>query len=111
MKLKTTKKAIKESNDRIISCGDGDLQNLLTYKRPFAYSTRIEGWSCDYYEIKDLIICSGHSTIGDRIEYAIIKKYDKKAREIKSESRDHAAAEKALEILINDFIEEVTKND
>lgn len=111
MKLKTTRKEILKSGCKVVSCGDGDLQNLLTYRSPFAYSTRAEGWACDYYQISDIIISSGYSTIGDRLDYTVIKKYDDRARAIKNTLRDHAAAEKEIEIIINDFIQEVTKND
>ena len=34
---------------------------------PNYYSTRVEGWACDYYEIDGLCICEGYSPVGKQI--------------------------------------------
>ena len=53
MKLKTTKKQIKENThkDNLIAIGYCSLHRLLKFKYPFAYSTGVYGWACDYYEL------------------------------------------------------------
>ena len=50
MKFKTTQKAIKANYTNIICVGYCDLQHLLTYKTPIAYTVRREGWGADIYE-------------------------------------------------------------
>lgn len=76
MKLKTTKKEIRQGYSKIIRVGYCDLQHLLTYRSPFAYSTRVEGWACDYYDVNGVCISTGYSPIGQKVDYDIIKKYD-----------------------------------
>ena len=56
MKLKATKKAIRNSGYNVLKIGYCNAQNLLRHKSPFAYSERREGWACDYYQINNTII-------------------------------------------------------
>lgn len=51
MKYRMTKKAIRESGAIIYKIGYCDLQFLLRFNNPFAYSEGVYGWSCDYYRI------------------------------------------------------------
>ena len=86
MKFKTTKKAIKEGYYHIISVGYCELQYLLKGINPVAYSTRAEGWACDYYDIDGVCICEGYSPIGNKntnkLSYDTIREYDNKAKEL-----------------------------
>ena len=85
MKAKFTRKEIKENYNIIIEVGYCKLQNLLTYKQPFGYSTRAEGWACDYYELSNNIcISTGYAPIikGKQPSREILKKYDDKARKL-----------------------------
>jgi len=85
IKLKATKKAIKNSGKRIYSVGYCEAQNLLNYKSAFAYScSNVSGWDCDYYELSDnIIVSTGYSPIGIPAT-ALFREYDQKAREIRS---------------------------
>jgi len=82
MKFKATRKEMKEGFYKIISVGYCDLQNLLSYENPIAYSTRVEGWACDYYDINGVCICEGYSPIAEqhmKSDYNVIKEFDNKA--------------------------------
>jgi hypothetical protein len=82
MKLKATKNSIKNGFNRIISISYCNAQHLLHYKNPFAYSSGIYGWSCDYYEIGNICISTGYSPIGQKVDYNKLRVLEQKASEI-----------------------------
>ena len=82
MKFKTTKKAMKDNYSTILSIGYCNAQNLLKYENEIAYSTRAEGWACDYYEVNNVLISTGYAPIGQSVDYATLKKYDALAEAI-----------------------------
>lgn len=82
MKLKTSMLKVNQNYNKIISIGYCDLESLLAYKEPFAYSAGLYGWSCDYYNIDGVIICTGYRTLNDKgvaFDYKIVKKYNSQA--------------------------------
>ena len=101
MKLKTTKKQIKESAYQLYAAGYCELDRLLVYQSPFAYSSGVYGWSCDYYNLDGVIISTGYSPIGEIVAYDLIKKYNNLAK--KTHSRDEMGE------LLQDFLNEITK--
>ena len=114
MKRKTTFKAVRNDYKKIIKVGYSRLQYLLYYMEPFAYSTRAEGWACDYYFIdfkNDIVISTGYAPIGENIDYKIIDKYESAASKIVNSFKPHEEKTEALNSLIEQFIEEVIKND
>lgn len=67
MKLKVTKKVIRDNfgDKYIIRLRYCTLCNTLNFIDPFAYSTRAEGWACDYYDLGNgYCISSGYDAIG-----------------------------------------------
>ena len=105
MKFKTSKKTIREGYHKIISVSYCDLQSLLKYESPVAYSTRIEGWACDYYDIDGVCICEGYSPIGNKNtiknNYELVREYENKAKEVYTkEDKDK---------LLREFIDIATK--
>lgn len=105
MKLKTTKTAIKQGFNTVISIGYCDLQNLLDYISPFAYSAGIYGWSCDYYEIGNVCISTGYQPIGQSINYDLIREYETRAEKIKyNSSLDYSEKKAQVTELLNEFI-------
>ena len=87
IKLKATKKEMREHYWYILSVGYCSMQSLLREQRPFAYSTRAEGWACDYYEIDGVLISTGYAPLSNKNmieDYSIIKEYENKALEIDS---------------------------
>lgn len=109
MKIKTTKSAIKQGFYTVISIGYCDLQNLLNYVSPFAYSAGINGWACDYYEIGNVCISTGYSPIGQSVNSDLIREYDTKAEKIKfNNSLDYSEKKVQVTYLLNEFIEKAT---
>ena len=83
MKYKTTRKAVKETYGKIISVTYDNLQFLLRGTEAFAYSTRPEGWACDYYEIpREICISTGYAPIGKHVDYDLCRRYDEAAEKI-----------------------------
>jgi len=63
------------------------MQSLLNEQRPLAYSSRAEGWACDYYEIDDVLISTGYAPLSNKnmkCDYSLIREYENKALEIDS---------------------------
>lgn len=108
MKLKTTKKAIRNSGYNVLKIGYCNAQNLLRHKSPFAYSERGEGWACDYYQIDNTIISTGYDPIGCKVDYNLVREYDEKAAAIwRDYSRTYEDQEAAVDTLLASFIEKV----
>lgn len=108
MKKLMTKKAIKERYNTILKIPYCSLQGLLFYLEPKYYSTRIEGWACDYYDIDGICISTGYSPIGQEIDYNVINKYNNKAVEINNQYNDYEIRKQKITILLDQFIKEVT---
>lgn len=110
MKIKTTKKSIKESYNTIIKLGYCDIQHLTRFIDPFAYSTRTEGWSCDYFEIENVCISTGYSPIGNiKPSYETSKKYNEQAEAILYSDEVVEIKKEKINQLLKDFVNEVTK--
>lgn len=107
MKMKTTKKNMKESYDKILKVGYCDLQSLLQFEEPTAYSTRAEGWACDYYNIDDVIISTGYDPIGENIDYKTVRNYEDRAREIIRNNDIYEDKQIKVKELLKEFISEV----
>lgn len=106
MKLKTTKKQIRENFNTILSIGYCDAQYLLSSKTPFAYSSGLYGWSCDYYQIGNICICTGYSPIGTPVDYALLNELERKAKQIKKGyNLSSSDREKQLDELLKQLID------
>ena len=81
-KIKATKKEMRQ-NYRILSIGYCDMQHLLNYESPIAYSARAEGWACDYYYVDGVVISTGYDTIASKNmkdDYQLVREYEKQAQ-------------------------------
>jgi hypothetical protein len=99
MKFKVTKKEMKASFNYILGVGYCDLQTLLKGTNPVAYSVSQNGWACDYYEVDNVLICTGYQPLKSKnvkVKYADISKYNELARDCNKEE---------LKILLKEFIE------
>ena len=101
MKVKVTHKEINNKYNNIIRVGYSDLQHLLKYEEPFAYSSGVYGWSCDYYNINGTIIKTGYNTMGKNLSYKLVKTYDDLARTL--DCKD--AIDNLLDMFIADVVE------
>ena len=84
-KLKTSQSKMKTFSPIVLGVGYCELQCLLNYESPIAYSTSQYGWVCDLYVINDIYgIVTGYSysracnrqlTSEQREELQAIEKY------------------------------------
>jgi len=113
MKIKTTKKSMKDSYDQIVKIGYCNAQFLLKFENETAYSTRAEGWACDYYDVNGVLISTGYAPLESKntyCNYDLVKKYDDQAREIICNySHNWEQQQEQVKALLNEFIAEVTK--
>lgn len=96
MKFKTTAKALREGYYTIISAGYCELQNLLSYESPIAYSAGVYGWNFDVYVFDGVAIATGYRGMpsqNDRNDYALAREYDAKAQGKTAEERRKLIAE------------------
>ena len=103
MKYKTTAKALKEGYHKIISVGYCDLQNLLNYEKPVAYSSGTYGWNFDVYDVDGVAIATGYRGMPSKNssdDYALIREYEKKSEGATAEEKKY---------LIREFIDKATK--
>jgi len=105
MKLKTTKSAIKNGFNTVISIGYCSAQYLLYYKNPFAYSSGVYGWACDYYEIGNKCISTGYSPIGKDIDYSLLRELEEKAGKIVNDyNMPREEQKQKVELLLNELL-------
>ena len=98
MKYKTTSRALKEGYYKIISCGYCELQSLLSYKSPVAYSHGLYGWNFDVYEIDGIAITTGYRGMprkNSKSDYKLMREFEEKSKGKTAEEKD---------ILIKEYI-------
>ena len=101
MKYKTTRKAIVAGSPRLVSAGYCDLQTLLRYHSPIAYTSGVYGWNFDVYEVNGLTICTGYRGMPGR-RASNIDKYEQAARDA-LERLDYTDARDKIERLLAEF--------
>jgi len=110
-KLKVTKREMKNRYNRIVKIGYCDAQYLLTYENPIAYSTRSEGWACDYYDIDGILISTGYTPLDDKNmkhDFNLLQEYEQKARVIVLGQEVHEEQREKVTQLLKQFINEIT---
>ena len=109
MKYKTSKKNMKENYNKIIKIGYCDAQYLLQFEEPTAYSTRSEGWACDYYDVDGVLISTGYAPTESKnanVDYETVKNYENKARDIIYSNNDYEDRKLKVKSLLKEFISE-----
>ena len=104
MKFKTTRKAIVAGSPRLVSVGYCDLQTLLRYHSPIAYTCGVYGWNFDVYEVNGLTICTGYRGMPGRTANNV-HKYEQAARDA-LKKLDWREAEQEIERLLTEFCEQ-----
>ena len=106
MKFEVTKKEMRR--EEVYSVAYCDLQHLLRYEEPTAYSHGVYGWACDYYKVENIYICTGYSTVGKVVSRELVRKYEAKARKITSASyADYEKVKAKVSRLLKSFIKEI----
>lgn len=112
-KIRLTKTSLNADYWNILGTGYCNLQYLLKFQEPFAYSTRSEGWACDYYDVDDVLISTGYAPLkSKRVKstYELEHEYDEIAREIYNDSSlSWEEKENRINKLLHEFIERVRK--
>lgn len=114
MKFKTTQKAVKAGYSTIICVPYCELQNLLTYESPVAYTARREGWAADIYDMGGgVAIVTGYAPFGNiRPSYELWERYETDAEKIRyNYSLAWKEQREQLKQLARAFIEEVTRHE
>lgn len=113
MKFKATKKEMKENYSQIAKIGYCNAQFLLKFEEPKAYSTRAEGWACDYYDIEGVLISTGYAPLESRntdCTYDSVRIYDEQAEKIICDYSLKYEDQKAkVTELLHEFITEIKK--
>ena len=109
MKLKTTKKQIRDNTrGNLYSVGYCELQHLLRYANPFAYSSGVNGWACDYYELsvdgQRVIISTGYQPIGKSIDFTTVKRWEKSARDYQRNIKSWDLKEEMTKSILDNFL-------
>ena len=107
MKTRITQKEVKNTHTHVIKVGYCQLQYLLNYKNPYAYTCGADGWHSDVYSIGTVALSTGYQPFGDiKPDYETVKAYDDQAARILASRDDNVAQQ--LNDLLHKFIEEVT---
>ena len=108
MKYRTTAKAVRNGYGTVYSIGYCDMQALLRYSEPVAYTCGVYGWNADIYDFGNVAICTGYRPFGNvSTDYNTTSKYEKLAEEIIRNIYSWEERKNALRALIENFIEEV----
>lgn len=106
MKFKTTRKAIVEGSSKIVSAGYCDLQYLLRYHEPTAYTCGVYGWNFDVYMIDNLTICTGYRNMPGKTANNI-REYEEKAKKIAENwNIPYEEKKEQIENLLHEFIKQ-----
>ena len=111
MKFHTTKKAVNASFAVKIQIPYCDLQTLLTFENPIAYTARREGWAADIYDMGGgVAIVTGYAPFGNvRPGYEVCRRYEEQGRKIRYDySMTWEEQRDALRELLEKFVKEVT---
>lgn len=117
IKLKVSKREIKNNFKNVLYCGYCELADLLSYKDANYYNANCYGWRNDIYLINNnTVIVTGYEPFGNiEIPKDIAKKYNNIAYRIKKNGLKDAQTKKIMfdyDILkdnIDEVIEEMLK--
>lgn len=108
MKFKTTKKEVFASYKKVVKLGYCDLQYLLSYESPVAYTSGSYGWNADIYDFRNVAICTGYNPFGNICpDCEVVEKYEQEAQKIMYSNSDDKQTQ--LDDLLEKFIDEVCK--
>lgn len=115
MKVKVTRKEIKENYKNIINVSYCNLQYLLNIANitPAYYCTRAEGWACDIYIINNnTVVVTGYAPFGNiKPSFDLCEKYEKKAQKLlySNKYKKYTTVQKHGRSLLIDFINQIVK--
>ena len=117
MRFKTTMKEVKATSRIILKVGYCDLDTLLRYETPYAYTCGVYGWNADIYAVNGVTIVTGWRPFGQNLDCDLVDEFEERARALADELDNlpqpfkydgDFKRGKMLE-LIEEFIKEATK--
>lgn len=105
MKIKTTRKEVKEYFTTVISVGYCALQRLLAYETPIAYTCGLYGWNADVYAFGNVAIVTGYRPFGTDANYPLCREYEHKAGLLRDLSMTYDERKAKTNELVKEFIE------
>lgn len=89
MKFRSTRKEVSANFRHIISVPYCDLQTVLNYMSPIAYTVRREGWGCDVYDCGNgVAISTGYAPFGNvQADHNLCMEYERQAHGTDAETR------------------------
>ena len=106
MKIKTTRKAIVNSSENLVSVGYCDLQTLLRNHSPIAYTSGVYGWNFDVFKVYGMTICTGYRGMPGR-RANNIGEYEAKARAVYDDKNiSYKEMGDKIEALLKEFCEQ-----
>lgn len=115
LKIKASKKEIRNKAHKILSVGYCDMGYLLRSRNAFSYCSGVYGWSCDNYYIEDynLVISTGYAPLNNQnikeFDYKLIREYEAKARDICNTTLTYQEKEVQVNNLLNELLEKIIK--
>lgn len=107
MKYRTTQKEVKSFYANTIKVGYCNLQFMLQFATPEAYTARREGWAADIYGFGNTAIVTGYAPFGNVVPpYELIRKYEQQAEKIIASGANYHEKEGKINGLIKQFIQE-----
>ena len=98
MKIKVTKKSIKDNFMHVYIMDETKAQAIFYGQSPAYYTSGIYGWNCDVYIVDyNTVVTVGYRPFGERLPEAIEKDMFKKAERVK-ESRKYNYSETTRKI-------------
>ena len=109
MKYRTTNRDVRNGYRAVLLIGYCDLQHLLTWQNPVAYTAGVYGWNADIYDVgNDVAICTGYRPVGKRVNFNTVREYDNRAKEILADRSipDYGLRWETQRKKLNDLIQE-----
>lgn len=73
---KITVKEVKRTHVRVFQFGYGELHNLLSFRKPYAYTAGVYGWNADVYSYANTALMVGYRPTGEKVNPAIYKPFE-----------------------------------
>ena len=107
MKYKTTKKETQSNYRNIIRIGYADLQFLLKFTEPTAYTHGVYGWNADIYDFDNVAIVTGYRPFGNyKMDWDLMNEYEDKAKAINNNrTLEYEERKNKVNALLNEVIE------
>lgn len=103
---KITAKEVKRTHVRVFQFGCEELHNLLSFRKPYAYTAGVYGWNADVYSYANTALTTGYRPTGEKVNPAIYEPFETMASSVIAD-RNLSWAEKKEKVsgLFEDFME------